>query len=39
MALTALEALADRGDIDAKVVAEAIVKFGLDANKTNPLDC
>jgi len=39
VALTALEALADRGDIDAKVVAEAIVKFGLDANKTNPLDC
>ena len=39
VALTALEALADRGDIDAKVVAEAIVRFGLDANKTNPLDC
>ncbi|MFV3308025.1 pyruvate dehydrogenase (acetyl-transferring), homodimeric type [Pseudomonas sp. NY15181] len=37
--LAALEALADRGDIEPKVVAEAIVKFGLDPEKPNPLDC
>jgi len=37
--LAALEALADRGDIEPKVVAEAIAKFGLDPEKTNPLDC
>lgn len=37
--LAALEALADRGDIEAKVVAEAIAKFGIDPDKRNPLDC
>ena len=37
--LAALEALADRGDIEPKVVAEAIVKFGIDPDKRNPLDC
>ena len=37
--LAALEALADRGDIEPKVVAEAIVKFGIDPEKRNPLDC
>ena len=37
--LAALEALADRGDIEPKVVAEAIAKFGLDPEKPNPLDC
>ncbi|CAD5375425.1 pyruvate dehydrogenase, decarboxylase component E1, thiamin-binding [Pseudomonas sp. OF001] len=37
--LTALEALADRGEIDRTVVAEAIAKFGIDTNKANPLDC
>ncbi|MGE8102037.1 hypothetical protein ACQKP6_29885, partial [Pseudomonas fluorescens] len=37
--LAALEALADRGDIEPKVVAEAIVKFGIDPAKRNPLDC
>ena len=37
--LAALEALADRGEIEAKVVAEAIAKFGIDPNKINPLDC
>ncbi|MDN6873569.1 pyruvate dehydrogenase (acetyl-transferring), homodimeric type [Pseudomonas citronellolis] len=37
--LAALEALADRGDIDAKVVAEAIAKLGIDPEKRNPLDC
>ncbi len=37
--LAALEALADRGDIEPKVVAEAIVKFGINPEKLNPLDC
>ncbi|MCP1625869.1 pyruvate dehydrogenase (acetyl-transferring), homodimeric type [Pseudomonas nitroreducens] len=37
--LAALEALADRGDIEPKMVAEAIAKFGLDPEKPNPLDC
>ena len=37
--LTALEALADRGEIERTVVAEAIAKFGIDTNKANPLDC
>jgi pyruvate dehydrogenase E1 component len=37
--LAALESLADRGDIEPKVVAETIVKLGLDPNKRNPLDC
>ena len=37
--LAALEALADRGDIEPKVVAEAIAKFGIDPEKRNPLDC
>ncbi|MFJ2713344.1 hypothetical protein ACIOZM_21040, partial [Pseudomonas sp. NPDC087346] len=27
------------GDIEPKVVAEAIVKFGIDPEKRNPLDC
>jgi pyruvate dehydrogenase E1 component len=31
--------LADRGEIEPKVVAEAIVKFGIDPEKRNPLDC
>ncbi len=37
--LAALEALADRGDIEPKVVAEAIAKFGISPEKLNPLDC
>ncbi|SDO12399.1 pyruvate dehydrogenase (acetyl-transferring), homodimeric type [Pseudomonas jinjuensis] len=37
--LAALEALADRGEIEPKVVAEAIVKLGIDPEKRNPLDC
>ncbi|SFP57265.1 pyruvate dehydrogenase (acetyl-transferring), homodimeric type [Pseudomonas borbori] len=37
--LAALEALADRGDIEPKVVAEAIAKFGIAPEKRNPLDC
>ncbi|MND91660.1 Pyruvate dehydrogenase E1 component [compost metagenome] len=37
--LATLEALADRGEIEPKVVAEAIAKFGIDPEKRNPLDC
>ncbi|MGE4406250.1 pyruvate dehydrogenase (acetyl-transferring), homodimeric type [Pseudomonas sp.] len=37
--LTALEALVDRGEIGATVVAEAIARFGIDPEKRNPLDC
>ena len=37
--LAALEALADRGEIERRVVAEAIARFGIDPNKPNPLDC
>lgn len=37
--ITALEALAERGEIKPKVVADAIKKFGIDPDKTNPLDC
>jgi pyruvate dehydrogenase E1 component len=37
--LAALEALADRGELEPKVVAEAIAKFGIDPEKHNPLDC
>ncbi|PZR44302.1 MAG: pyruvate dehydrogenase (acetyl-transferring), homodimeric type, partial [Ectopseudomonas oleovorans] len=37
--LAALEALVDRGEIEAKVLADAITKFGIDADKANPLDC
>jgi pyruvate dehydrogenase E1 component len=37
--LAALEALVDRGEIEAKVLADAIVKLGIDPEKLNPLDC
>ncbi len=37
--LAALEQLVARGEMEAKVLAEAIVKLGIDANKPNPLDC
>jgi pyruvate dehydrogenase E1 component len=37
--LAALEALADRGEIERKVVSEAITQFGIDPKKPNPLDC
>ncbi|MCX7177285.1 MAG: pyruvate dehydrogenase (acetyl-transferring), homodimeric type, partial [Proteobacteria bacterium] len=36
IALTALRALADDGQLDAGKVAEAIVKYGLDQDKPNP---
>ena len=35
--VAALKALADRGELDRKVVAEAIKKYGIDPNKPNPL--
>ncbi len=37
VAVAALKALADEGGIDAKTVAEAIAKYGIDAEKINPL--
>ena len=37
--LAGLGALADRGEIEPKVVADAITKFGIDPDKRNPLDC
>jgi pyruvate dehydrogenase E1 component len=35
--VAALGELAKRGDIDKQVVADAISKFGIDADKVNPL--
>jgi pyruvate dehydrogenase E1 component len=35
--VTALKALADEGTIDAKTVAKAIEKYGIDPEKINPL--
>ena len=37
IAVAALKALADEGAVPAKRVAEAIAKYGIDAEKTNPL--
>ena len=36
VALAALKALADEGEIKASVVAAAIKKYGIDPNKPNP---
>jgi pyruvate dehydrogenase E1 component len=38
IAVAALKGLADNGTIDASVVSDAIAKFGIDAEKTNPLN-
>ncbi len=35
--ITALKALADEGTIDRSKVAEAILKYGIDVNKPNPM--
>lgn len=35
--VASLKALADQGEIDRKVVAQAIAKYGLDVNKPNPM--
>lgn len=37
--VASLKALADDGEIEASVVQEAIVKFGLDPEKPNPVTC
>ncbi|WP_106477506.1 pyruvate dehydrogenase (acetyl-transferring), homodimeric type [Phytohalomonas tamaricis] len=37
VATLALKALADRGEIDVKVVKQAMEKYGIDPNKPNPL--
>ncbi|MBB3190630.1 pyruvate dehydrogenase (acetyl-transferring), homodimeric type [Halomonas cerina] len=36
--VAALKALADRGELDRKVVGEALKKYGIDPNKPNPLE-
>ncbi|KXS38061.1 MAG: pyruvate dehydrogenase E1 component [Halomonadaceae bacterium T82-2] len=35
--VVALKSLADRGELDRKVVADAIKKYGIDPNKPSPL--
>jgi pyruvate dehydrogenase E1 component len=35
--VAALTELAKRGEIDKQVVADAIAKYGIDADKVNPL--
>src|SRR5699024_901036 len=37
VAVTALKALADEGDVKASVVTEAMRKYGIDADKPEPL--
>ncbi len=37
--LAALEGLVAQGQLDAQVMLDAMDKFGIDANKPNPLDC
>ena len=37
--LAALEALVDRGELEARVLGEAITRFGINPEKLNPLDC
>ncbi|MFT2111609.1 pyruvate dehydrogenase (acetyl-transferring), homodimeric type [Marinomonas sp. 2405UD68-3] len=37
--VSSLKALADKGEIDASVVTQAITKFGLDPEKPNPVTC
>ncbi|EXF45373.1 pyruvate dehydrogenase subunit E1 [Pseudomonas sp. BAY1663] len=39
VALASLQALANKGALERKVVAEAIAEFGIDPEKRNPLDC
>jgi pyruvate dehydrogenase E1 component len=35
--VSALKALADKGEIKPAVVAKAIAEFGIDPDKSNPL--
>ncbi|WP_416885607.1 pyruvate dehydrogenase (acetyl-transferring), homodimeric type, partial [Marinospirillum sp.] len=37
--IAALKALADRGELPAKTVTQAMEKYGIDANKCDPLFC
>ena len=37
--VAALKALADEGVLEAKVVAEALSKYGIDPEKTDPTTC
>jgi pyruvate dehydrogenase E1 component len=37
--LAALEALVERGELEARVLAQAITTFEIDPEKINPLDC
>ena len=37
VAVAALKALADEGSVPAAKVAEAIIKYGIDPNKPNPV--
>ncbi|WP_185267795.1 pyruvate dehydrogenase (acetyl-transferring), homodimeric type [Halopseudomonas xiamenensis] len=39
IAYTALAALVENGELQPKVLVEAQATFGLDPNKTNPLNC
>jgi pyruvate dehydrogenase E1 component len=39
IALAALKALADEGQVDVATVVAAMQKFGIDASKPNPLGC
>ncbi len=37
--VASLKALADEGKVEAKVVAEALAKYGIDSEKTDPTTC
>jgi len=37
--ITALQALVERGELQVSVLTEAMQRFGIDADKPNPLDC
>jgi pyruvate dehydrogenase E1 component len=39
IALAALKALADDGQVDMSTVTQAMEKFGIDPSKPNPLSC
>ena len=36
-AVAALKALADRGEVEGETVAEALTKWGINADKPNPV--
>ena len=37
IALAALKALADRGEVEREAVAQALKSWGIDADKPNPM--